>query len=140
METIRKIWKGEEYQIPLQITKYYLDEHPEFYFVFGDNLIRRGTGGAAVLRYHPQAIGFITKKFPDNQDSSFFTPESYKDVFRSEREYLEDRIQKNPESLFLVSKLGSGFANKYHIYEKIIKPWIMKNLINYKNVVLLIKE
>lgn len=37
----------------------------------GDNLDGRGLGGAAKLRYHKQAIGFITKKHPDDEDESF---------------------------------------------------------------------
>jgi hypothetical protein len=54
------------------VTQEFLDLEPDSYFVFGDNLERWGYGGAAKLRDHPNAIGFITKKFPDNRDSSFY--------------------------------------------------------------------
>lgn len=53
----------------------FLNSNPNAIFVFGDNLIRRGTGGAAKLRHHPQTYGFVTKKLPNNNDASFFTPE-----------------------------------------------------------------
>jgi len=56
--------------IPNHMTKEYLRAHPEVIFVFGDNLIHRGKGGAAKLRDEPNTYGFITKKYPNNIDSS----------------------------------------------------------------------
>lgn len=53
------------------ITKYWLKKHLECIFVFGDNLIREGYGGAAILRDEPNTYGFITKKYPDNKNESF---------------------------------------------------------------------
>lgn len=44
------------------VTKQFLDNNPNAIFVFGDNLLRVGYGGAAILRDHPQTYGFITKK------------------------------------------------------------------------------
>ena len=59
----------------IRITQRFLDTNPNAYFIFGDNIERQGHGGAAKLRDHPHTIGFITKKFPDNNDSSFYKPE-----------------------------------------------------------------
>jgi hypothetical protein len=47
----------------IKITQEFLDTNPNAYFIFGDNLERWGHGGAARLRDHPHAIGFITKNF-----------------------------------------------------------------------------
>ena len=46
----------------IHISLDFLDSTPNAYFIFGDNLTRKGNGGAAKLRVHPHAIGFITKK------------------------------------------------------------------------------
>jgi hypothetical protein len=48
------------------IAREYLRSHPDHVFVFGDNLLGRGLGGAAALRREPNTFGFITKKRPDN--------------------------------------------------------------------------
>lgn len=117
------------------ITKKILDENPNFYFVFGDNTIRSGYGGAATLRDHPQAIGFITKQYPDNRDSSFFDVEQYKDLFYEELEKLEKLIISNPEKTFYISKLGAGLANRYRIWELLINPALNTTLSKFDNVI-----
>ena len=42
-------------------------------FVFGDNLVRHGKGGQAVIRLEPNVFGVVTKRYPDFKDSSFFS-------------------------------------------------------------------
>jgi len=115
------------------ITKEYLNNNPNYIFVFGDNTLRKGKGGAAKLRDEPNSYGFITKKYPNNQNNSFYKPEEYQYVFDIEFEKLKDLIIKNPNKKFLISKLGAGLANKYHIFEEIIEPQLQK-LKKYLNV------
>lgn len=103
------------------ITADILNKNPDWIFVFGDNTFRRGLGGAAKLRYHPQSYGFITKKKPDYQDTSFYKVEEYKEVFIEEMNKLIEFIRTNPSKIFMISKIGAGLANKYGIYEAIIK-------------------
>ena len=122
--------------IPKIITKEFLRENPDVIFVFGDNLIRKGKGGAAALRDEPNTYGFITKKYPNNKDESFYGIWEYKLVFKVEMILLIDLIISNPDKTFLITKLEAGLANRYHIYEKIIKPGL-KMLKAYDNVVLL---
>jgi hypothetical protein len=117
------------------ITQEFLDSNPDSYFVFGDNLERWGHGGAAKLRDHPHAIGFITKKFPDNKDSSFYKPEEYSLVFFEELKKLEKIITKRPEKKFYISQLGGGLANKFRIWELLIRDNIVRSLEKYKNVI-----
>jgi hypothetical protein len=117
-----------------------LNENPELIFCYGDNLKRVGTGGAAALRHHSRAVGFITKKEPNNQDSSFYRPEEYEEVFGKELEKLCQIIKDKPSSIFLISKLGGGLANKYQIWEKIIKGGLEKSLTKFENVVFLWKN
>ena len=117
------------------ITQEFLDSNPDSYFVFGDNLERWGHGGAAKLRDHPHAIGFITKKFPDNKDSSFYKPEEYSLVFFEELKKLEKIITKRPDKKFYISQLGGGLANKFRIWESLIRDNLVRSLDKYKNVV-----
>jgi hypothetical protein len=122
------------------ITKYFLDSNPNAYFIFGDNLERRGYGGAAQLRDHPHAFGFITKKFPDNRDTSFYDKEEYKEVFFEELYKLAKIVEKRPEKTFYISQLGGGLANRYLIWENLIKDNLVRTLSNFDNVVFCWKE
>ena len=117
-ETNRHQFKG------LKITEKFLDENPDAIFVFGDNLYREGKGGAALLRDHPQSYGFITKKAPNLKTESFYQPEEYWPVFHFELAKLQQLIIGSPEDYFLVSQLGSGLANRYEIFENVIRPSI----------------
>jgi len=119
----------------IKITQEFLDNNPDAYFIFGDNLERWGHGGAAKLRDHPHSIGFITKKFPDNSDSSFYKPEEYSAIFFEELEKLKKIIQKRPKKTFYISQLGGGLANKFYIWQKLIRHNLVRSLENFKNVV-----
>lgn len=121
----------------MMMTSVYLDEHPEVIFVFGDNTIRKGTGGAAALRHHPQSYGFITKKFPNNIDSSFYTTDDYPEVFEAEIAKLVTMIEANPRKRFMISKLGGGLGNKYGIHQIIIAPRLKQLSEQYDNVELI---
>jgi hypothetical protein len=122
------------------VTNEFLDENPDIYFVFGDNTVRTGYGGAAVFRDHPRAYGFITKIFPDNRDSSFFTVDDYEDVFFGELERLKEFVYSHPNNKIYISQIGGGLANKYKIWENMIKPNIEKEFMEFDNVVFLWKK
>jgi len=119
----------------IEITEKFLQLNPNAYFVFGDNLERRGLGGAAALRHNPHALGFITKKFPDNKDNSFYDVTDYHDVFFEEINKLKRIIKSKPDKTFYISKLGSGLANRYHIWEKLIRKNLVKTFENFDNVI-----
>ncbi len=124
----------------IQITNQFLNDNPNALFVFGDNLIGKGYGGAAALRDHPQAIGFVTKKFPDNRDTSFYDPEEYESLFFQELKKLENIIESNPDKTFYISQLGGGLANRYNIWGVLIQPNVVGKLHFLKNVVFCWKE
>jgi len=121
---------------PREITWDFLDKNPTAFFVFGDNTLGVGKGGAAALRDPPQAIGFITKVLPTYSDDAFYTPEEYKPVFDVEVKKLREFITDHPNNTFYISAVGGGLANKHKIFETIIQP-NLKNLINGPNVVYL---
>jgi len=115
------------------ITPQYLNENPNHIFVFGDNLLRVGKGGAAILRDEPNTYGFVTKIAPDNRASSFYTPEEYQEVFDTELQKLIEIIASNPDKLYLISKLGAGLANRNRIFEMVISAGV-EVLKEFENV------
>ena len=119
------------------INRNFLRNHPEVTFVFGDNLLRRGYGGAASLRDEVNTYGFITKKYPSNHDSSFYRVSEYMPVFGVEIEKLKSNICSNPNKQFLISKIGGGLANRYGIFEEVISLGLPDILAGYVNVSLL---
>ncbi len=46
--------------------------NPDKVFVFGDNLVQRGRGGQAIIRFEPNAFGIPTKRSPRMDDDAFF--------------------------------------------------------------------
>jgi len=118
------------------ITREYLRENPDHVFVFGDNKLRTGKGGAASLRDEPNTYGFITKKYPNNNAGSFFTPIVYIPVFHEELNKLEREIITNDDKIFLISKLGAGLANRHKIWEEVIRKGLLR-LHAHNNVQLL---
>lgn len=119
----------------IHITKAFLDSNPNVIFVFGDNLQRFSTGGAAFLRNHSQSYGFVTKKAPNNFAESFFQPEEYSGLFFEELKKLKEQIVSHPTTTFYVSKLGAGLANKNFIWEKLVRHNLVKELEDLDNVV-----
>lgn len=117
------------------VTHELLDSEPNSYVIFGDNLIHQGFGGAAKLRDHPHAIGFITKKFPDNRDDSFYRPEEYVPIFFEELEKLTKLVKNKPDKNFYITQLGGGLANKFYIWQKLIRHNLVRSLEPYSNVV-----
>ena len=47
--------------------------NPNKLFVFGDNILRYGKGGQAVIRDLPNTLGIVTKRAPDTNDSAYFS-------------------------------------------------------------------
>jgi hypothetical protein len=116
------------------INKAYLHFHPDEIFVFGDNTLRRGHGGAARLRDEPNTYGFITKRYYTYDDDAYYTPTQYQKVYTYEIALLIAEIKTNPDKTYLISKLGAGLANRHHIFEEIIEPSIKTDLAPYNNV------
>ena len=119
----------------ITITEEFLNKEQNAFFVYGDNLQRRGTAGAAKLRHHPRAIGFVTKKEPTHDQGACFTPEEYAKPFFEQLDQLSAHIKNNPGNKFYISKLGSGLANRYWIWEKVISHNLQDELGGYDNVV-----
>lgn len=116
------------------ICKNYLQKNPNEIFVFGDNLLRKGLGGAASLRYEPNVYGFITKKYPSNNVDAFYATTEYITIYKKEISNLIKQIKNNPDKIFLISRLGAGLANKFGIFEQIIELNIRNDLAQFQNI------
>lgn len=116
------------------ITAAYLRSNPEHIFVFGDNTERKGKSGAAALRDEPNIYGVITKKYAHHNPDAFYTPMEYTSIFYQELKKLKREIINNPNKIYLISKIGSGVANKHQIFETVIEPVLKKQLQSYLNV------
>ena len=99
------------------VDKEFLRKNPNCIFVFGDNLERRGKGGAAILRDEPNTYGFITKKEPLGIDTAFFKPDEYQAVYEGEIVKLKKECIRNPSKCYMISKVGAGLANRFGIFE-----------------------
>ena len=120
-----------------EITVEYLNSHPDEIFVFGDNTLRKGTAGAAALRVCPNSYGFLTKKFPNNRNDSFYKPDEYRAIYQEEISKLKRLIESSPEKKFLIAKIGGKFANRFRIFNEVIEPQIKEDLKAYNNVMFL---
>ena len=57
-----------------------LQLHPDKTFVFGDNMLRVGMGGQAIIRNEPNAYGVVTKRKPTMALSAFMSERSESDL------------------------------------------------------------
>jgi len=119
---------------PSLITEKYLRNNKNKIFVFGDNLDRKGKGGAAKLRDEKNTYGFITKKHPRSNDSDFYTPDEYKEVYNLEIIKLKKEISANPEKTYLISNIGGGLANRFDIKKEVIDKNLKKDLNKFNNI------
>lgn len=131
MTDLRDLYK----EMKVNVDGQFLEDNPNCIFVFGDNTIRRGKGGAAALRDYPNTYGFITKKFPANNDKDFYTVEEYINVYNDELRKLIDALMVSGDKVFLISPVGSGLANRFGIWEQIIKPKLKEDLKEFKNII-----
>ena len=67
---------GSMENIAITNTKYSVDllnKYPHVIFVFGDNMIRRGKGGQAIIRDCQNSFGISTKRYPKNTQDAFYS-------------------------------------------------------------------
>jgi hypothetical protein len=87
---------------------------PNALFLFGDNDVSQGTGGQAVIRYCPNAMGIPTKKYPDYKQSSYYTDAEYEQNCENISNAINgiiDRSVDYKEIIFPYDGFGTGLAN-----------------------------
>jgi hypothetical protein len=95
-------------------TRAYIKAHPDWLFVFGDNLLRSGLGGqAAETRGEPNVIGIATKRFPHMDSSAFFGDQDYDEWFAAEKAKfarLMDASKNGRTIIWPLDGIGTGLA------------------------------
>lgn len=99
------------------IDRDYVRAHPNTYFVFGDNMARKGLGGQAkACRGESNAIGIPTKWFPDMGKDAFFCDRDFQnpDVQRrigAALKEIQDRLDEGRNVVIPADGIGTGLAN-----------------------------
>lgn len=79
-------------------------------YIFGDNNIRKGKGGQAIIRDEPNALGIRTKLLPNNSDAAFMTDESYNENIIKIDEDIQAILDSGKEVVFPEDGIGTGLA------------------------------
>lgn len=89
-----------------------LHKHSNLIFVFGDNLVRNGNGGQAIIRDLPNAIGLVSKRTPDHTPTAYMTgtPEDYAAV-DADLALIEDLALSGKQIVFPAAGIGTGLAS-----------------------------
>lgn len=103
-------------KIEIQDTWFSLKEcrsNPNKLYVFGDNTLRKGNGGQAVIREARNVIGVATKKLPGVSDESYFSDKSEEAVIimTDLLEIINEYKLRNYEVIvFPADGLGTGLS------------------------------
>jgi hypothetical protein len=99
------------------ITREFVRSHQTWFFVFGDNLVKKGLGGQArEMRGEPNAVGIATKRSPSMNSDAFFSDsdihnvivmDAIKDSFR----ILESHLLSGGVVVIHKNGVGGGLAN-----------------------------
>lgn len=94
-------------------TREYIKSRRGLYFVFGDNVARRGLGGQAKeARGEPNTIGIVTKWAPMMHPNCFFTDsEECFDLVEKDLLRVVDLLDKRIDVVFPRDGIGTGLAN-----------------------------
>ena len=95
-------------------TRAYIKAHPDWLFVFGDNLMRSGLGGqAAEARGEPNAVGIATKREPHMGTNAFLVNKDYDEWFAAEKPTLAvlmDASRNGRTIIWPLDGIGTGLA------------------------------
>ena len=121
------------------ITREFVRNHPNFIFVFGDNLAEKGLGGQAKeMREEPNAVGIATKRSPSMNSDAFFSNSdihnvivmgAIKDSFR----ILESHLLSGDVVVIPENGVGVGLAN-LPVNAPLIDTFIKKSIERLVNI------
>jgi hypothetical protein len=98
---------------PKFYTRGLVRRHPECFFVFGDNVERRGTKGQAVIRGLPNAIGIATKWGPYRDTDAYFYDDQWEriqTILERDLNAVEHLLQSGRTVYLPTQMIGSGLA------------------------------
>ena len=104
---VKKIILHNKYTVELA------NDNPNCIFIFGDNLMKKGTGGQACIRYCKNSFGVPTKKYPSCHENAYFTDNEYDcncDIIINTINKLREELNKYDFMIFPLDGLGTGLA------------------------------
>lgn len=86
------------------------NKNPNKLFVFGDNMLRRGKAGQAVIRDCNNAFGIVTKTLPSMSNHSFFSDDQkiHKMALMRDLESLDTQFNSGKWEYIVFPKAGIG--------------------------------
>ena len=87
----------------------YVKNNTNKIFIFGDNDLRIGKGGQAIIRDLKNTIGLRTKKAPNNNSSSFYSDNDYdNNIIKIEKDILNIKKEEEKGKIIVFSEGGYG--------------------------------
>ena len=89
-------------------------DNPDKLFIFGDNLIKQGCGGQAIIRNCSNTFGISTKRLPSMTEDSFFSDQF--DEYEAVKQAIENLLihifcsERKITYVFPSAGLGTGLA------------------------------
>ena len=97
------------------ITRDKVKENPDVLYLFGDNAVRQGLGGQAKeMRGEPNAVGIVTKLYPNNRQDAFYCDDDFYmwlEVFSADIRSLAERINSGKYKAIVIPQIGVGLAD-----------------------------
>ena len=94
--------------------KHLMEANPNCLFVFGDNMMRVGNGGQAVIRPYPNTFGVATKAAPSMDENAFFSDDKQRhfDTIRDDLGMLKEIMLSGvyQKIIFPRNGLGTGLS------------------------------
>ena len=92
-------------------TKEMVENNPNTYFVFGDNMIGKGTKGQAIIRGYENTIGIPTKRLPSMDEEAFFGDRRDEQMaIVNALQYALDKYNEGYTIAFPADGVGTGLA------------------------------
>jgi len=90
-----------------------VSNNPTWLFIFGDNDVKIGCGGQAIIRHLKNAHGIPTKKYPQSTADSFYNDKEYTQNCNNIKKAFDDLFQKQVQYdkiIFPSNGIGTGLA------------------------------
>ena len=95
-------------------TEEIVKNNPNKLFVFGDNMLRYGKGGQAIIRDLPNTLGIVTKRAPRTDEFAYFSDaDDEMDAMLQDirKLYLINRCNVFTHIVFPTKGIGTGRAH-----------------------------
>ena len=79
-------------------------------YVFGDNMVKRGKGGQAIIRDEANAFGIPTKNLPNTTKESYFTDAKYEEATQAIEKAIVKIRDDGRTIIFPRDGIGTGLA------------------------------